>query len=556
MCISIEDNSLRDLDFLGGRIGYKINGKSSHKIPFGGFLTLILILIFSYYSYFIILPFIQRNIPRIAFQNYKEISPPEFKLKYNNILFAFNISLAGVDNIKDYLNITATYNSFEKNFQNNQVRMIDFETVNNTELGSLYEDLNLMSAQKFVIDDKMVLEGSRQGPYFSFIKFYISLYNTSEEYMQKVETILENGGSLQFLYSDFSLEIVDYDKPLNNFISYHSDDFNFYDSKSSLLEFSINKIWLDQGYLFDVLPDALTKLLHYNTLSNYSVRLDKNLNLYTITIQLTKVRTNVIRSYMKVPELLSVLGGSLILAIFFFYFLNDYVNDKILCLKLIENLYEIDSGIKKFEKVEKKILKRFAACEITGLKPISRNKSFENNYPESAREKIKKEKNYHKVRIHIQDKPFFSKCDVCFNLFLCCFIYGKKKTDKWFLFSKAKKHIDNYIDIRKVTKKFIEIDFLKYLILNEEQMTVSKLIGKPFLTFNDRVLSHTNFMDSYLNFSEELFHSDMEMKNFKEDVKKEINNAYQKLVTKESLSTIDKKLLHSCENNLDLVELE
>ncbi len=139
-------------------------------------------------------------------------------------------------------------------------------------------------------------------------------------------------------------------------------------------------------------------------------------------------------------------------------------------------------------------------------------------------------------------------------LFFCCFRLGDKRLKKQYLYEKAKKHIDNYMDILKVTRKFIEIDYLKYLILNEDQLLVSKIIGKPFITLNNKDLHQTKFNNSCLRFSENLFYGDYQMKNFKEEVKKEISDAFQRIENKSSQSIVDKKLILSAKDNIDLVE--
>jgi hypothetical protein len=578
---------LDKLDLLGGKVTYKIFGHSYFRIPFGGFLTLILFSSFSYFLIDIIVPFIKRDTPRVTLENLKTLDPPPYNLYNNKFFLAYRVNIPGVD-VNKIFNITASYHEVQssKNSIKHVSKSIGLrkaELSDFVEQEYVYENLGIEASAAWVLDfdTNMYLKGSAVAKVFSYVAIEVNLWGLDDDTLGFVYYSLANStATLQIFFSDISIRLTNYTKPYTNFVSFFQDDISMFNHKSASLEFSTQNITLDLGYAFKSSYDTIIQTMYQISNVKVSSRGESQKNVYTANIILNKLSNNYIVSYMKIPELFSLIGGTFSVLYFTFSALNGYVNDYILNVKLIENVFNLDrqlDDLKGKEVNSSKVKQDFENFEMSNSPDIKNpNSNSErklrndflhdeeghNNNELNISELDKSGKSLKKGKTVIIKKKsrrkvfrdkFFTWEDSIFTLFLFCCKSAKIKR-RHELYEKAKQCMSTYMDVIKVTKKLIEVDIIKYLILNPNQQAILGIIGKPYITLNEKTLDKNKFSHSYLDYARIGMRSDYNMKNMEQHEKDRIIFAFNELKAKDVYSIIDRKLISSCEGNLDLVK--
>jgi hypothetical protein len=585
------------IDMLGGKIGYKIDGQSTYKIHFGGLLTVILMGVYLYFLTMMLIPFLQRGVPRIAFQNYKDTDPPSFTLLDNiKVAFKINFPRAKPENnisFTDQFTFNATYittNTSEISSVTLESN-IKYEKSNVNKYNSLEDQFNklkLKDSFTLVFDKNMNLKGSPISDVYSYFKIDFYLKNPSEERInQFIGLVHQYGCNLQVFYTDTSLELANYTTPYIKFLSYYEDDISYYETRKATIGLSLNSLNEQDGYLFyDHFVEPQQFLIHQATTMKFIPRSDpdpsKPTLLYSVTINYNKQRTDYTRSYMMIPELLSILGGNLYFLLYLFGVIYNYVNDYLFNIRLIEETFELDrDGLGQFEIIQPRIKKKISKFELVNLERLEEhsvtagnaqnsNLSVTNNNATATHhsqnvsqddfgDKKKKKKSNQvvpviKKRRQQSEKSFFSPGDVCHHLFLFWMAPTQRSERKRSMYNKAKSQIDAYMDILSVTKRLIEIDLLKYLIFNEEQFQVCGMIGKPYISLDETRLDKNKFSHSYLDYADIRMKSNYDLMKMNTEQKKKISLCFEKISRKDKKSIIDKKLIDSVQDNIDLLK--
>jgi hypothetical protein len=583
---------LSNIDLLGGKVNYKVFGRSTFRIPFGGFLTLLLLCTFCYFIMDIFIPFLKRETPRVTVENLKTLDPPIYHLKANNFFMAYRLILPGY-NVDELFNITATYHEISqgKNFTTHNKKSIPLRKVTIGDFQDqeyVYENLNLEDSKTWVLDfdQDMSLKGSAVAKYFNYVAIQVDLLSLEDEYLFKIFDILqENTATLQVFFSDISIKLTNYTKPYSNFISYFQDDVSMTNHKTTSLEYSTQNMTIDSGYAFKAQYSTTIQTMFQISSIKVSNRAGMQKNIYTAQVILNKLRNNYLVTYMKIPELVSIMGGIFTVLYLFFGALNNYVNKYILNTKIIESVFTLDRDFE--EELKNNFNKKGnpnSSLELSKEQPNSNVKSpgserkfheenideIEDKSQEQKNDNSSLDKSNRSNNVFTQNKKtktvvikktkkrkvykdeFFSCEDMMFTLFLfCCRTSRVKKRHE--LFQKAKRYMNIYMDVINLTKKVIEVDLIKYLILNPTQLPILDIIGKPYLTLNEKNLDKNKFSHSYLDYARLGMRSDYEMKHMNTYDKDKIVLAFNTLKNKEQLSIIDRKIISSCEENLELL---
>lgn len=583
---------LANIDLLGGKVNYKVFGRSTFRIPFGGFLTLALLCTYSYFIFDIIVSFIKRETPRVTFENIKSLDPPSYPLKDMEFFMAYRVVLPGYD-VNELFNITANYHEIKqaKNLYSIKEKSIPISKLGITSFKDqeyIYENLNLEENKAWSLDFKqdMSLKGSQVAKNFNYVTIKIDLLSLDDDYLFKIYDILQkNSLTLQVFFSDISIKFTNYTNPYSNFISFFEDDVSMTNHKYTSLEFSIQNMTIDSGYSFkQEYTTTIESMFHVSSIK-VSNRAESQKNIYTTQIILNKLRATYIVTYMKIPELVSIIGGNFTVLYIIFGAINNYVNRYILNTKIIESVFTLDRDFE--DELKNKSNKKgdpHSSLELSKEQNVSNSKSpgserkFNEDNVEENGDKSQDQKNDNSSldktnrsnnvfnqnkksktviikklnRRKVYKDQFFSFEDMMFTLFFFCFRAGKVKK-RYDLFSKAKSYISIYMDVINLTKKVIEVDLIKYLILNPTQMPILDIIGKPFLTLNEKKLDKNKFSHCYLDYAKLGVRSDYEMKHMNAYDKDKIVFAFNALKNKDQLSIIDRKIISSCEENLDLL---
>jgi hypothetical protein len=121
-----------------------------------------------------------------------------------------------------------------------------------------------------------------------------------------------------------------------------------------------------------------------------------------------------------------------------------------------------------------------------------------------------------------------------------CF-WNKKLKFGTHLINKSKQKINYYMDILTYIKKMQEIDLLKFILLNPEQLQIFNFLSTPAVIIND------NRTDVFKQLQEEINNKDCLDKLQVE----KIYNSYSSMVSQGKHKSIDKKLIQLFNNELD-----
>jgi len=109
--------------------------------------------------------------------------------------------------------------------------------------------------------------------------------------------------------------------------------------------------------------------------------------------------------------------------------------------------------------------------------------------------------------------------------------------EKMGLLNKGVENIEERLDIFNILKKFREIDKLKALLLEHDQLMLFNAMPKPEIKLDDSSLTKKD------EFSRRLIKSTKFIEGYETDHHHTITNSYQNIVKKPKKSKIDKKLL-------------
>jgi hypothetical protein len=228
---------LKRLDFLGERVGYRINGSSSFKMPTGGFLSIYLVVVSISLTIFYCIPFITRETPKtIILQDTKIPFPPIVNMHDDGLLIAtqlyfsnstYNVPMRQI--IKDfnldfqYQNWTNTTNVIETpleySFCNEQ---------NASQLRFFYQNLDIDNFLCLNITPEILLSGSLISPASSQVSFQINLKNRDPAYVKYIKSYFQNfTANLIFYFSDLSIDVNNLHSPLNQIAASYTSYFDF-----------------------------------------------------------------------------------------------------------------------------------------------------------------------------------------------------------------------------------------------------------------------------------------------------------------------------------------
>lgn len=565
---------LESIDCLGTDINFTMNKQSTFKHAYGGFLTIVLAMCLASLTSVFVTPFFERKQPYIKYKSVKTKDPSLFKLKDNNFFLVYKIEFQN-NEISDeiilsYFNYSLYYtekmtnngttNSIVKQLQTRKPTLEDTFGDN-----FLFVNNHLERAIVPIFTDEMMLGGSTINSVYAFISFELRLYNaTDKDYLNKTKQfLLNNPAVLKIYYSDLAILLDNYDNATQPFISYFSDDITFEDRKNTQIQFSLNEVSTDKSYFLENNTQSIKLPLHILSTPKSSQRNFNDNILFSVTINASKFTSSYFRYYTKVPEILASVGGILSIVIHAFGFLNIYIGRYMFNLKIMESLFEFD----KYYFKDIKEIHDIRQTRVTIINP--KNKINDNSTDKSVKNEkfvdktlditgrnlhVSEVNNLHtvhknkKLKIENIANHFFTRTDVVFQLF-CCFMPNKFRKNKEKLFFKAQDHVDNYLDFIRLIKKLFEVDILKYFILNKDQLTVFDMIKRPLISFDDI----SPFSNKLFNFSNTNIKSEHELLNMSLEDKKNLYKSYERINKKKTRSVIDRKLLKSLEDNLDLI---
>ena len=259
---------------------------------------------------------------------------------------------------------------------------------------------------------------------------------------------------------------------------------------------------------------------------DYLIRHETATNLAEFYIYADNSLSTINRTYQKLPDALASLVGMANLIMFLCFFYTNLANR----LEIIIENKNLKEFINENKNIKEHINQNQNIVEPTNNPILENKKSKFNTF-------VKKPFNYQendnaKLQIGLLE---YIKCKIG--------IFFKFKGNKYKLLKKAEQVLVKELDIIRLLPKLHEIEKLKLLLLNEDQLVLFDSISKPFLEIdNDRFDANSNasFMTKLI-------------KNYKE--KKDINSiqrSYKRLQANQTTNPLNDKLIRLIDDKIKL----
>ena len=122
--------------------------------------------------------------------------------------------------------------------------------------------------------------------------------------------------------------------------------------------------------------------------------------------------------------------------------------------------------------------------------------------------------------------------DLLCLIFFCRCRTVKKKIN---IFSNAEDKFNYNLDLVTYMKKMQEIEILKFLVLDKDTVRLMNFISKPSISFSNKEIKD----DEYHLF----FNEKKKVNTFDENSIDKVKKAFDNILTKKSLSNVDKRIL-------------
>lgn len=594
---------LKKIDFCCSIVGLNYEGHRRYKSPVGGVLSIGIFCAFIGISCYYLVNFFDRSTGKMTFENLKFWNPPQYNIS-ENFTIALMMKFEGQNLFReDLVKIEANYiTDNHSKISNHPVEIIPCSKNNFKEAGELFDLLELSKAMCFNLNDK-IIQGSSVNDLFQYIQFRFLLclkgthcFSESDEERKK---IFEELKPITYLYF---MDTVYQGNSKNNkivkFMNYIDVNVTYSNAKVTNIYFSNNEMQIDDSYFFPTTPKRYLNYMIDTFRDLVSVRTDKQEEALLINIMSSKNKQIIHITYMQLSELLANIAALINIIIFGLTGIGEYINNFFFQNDLLGALYFLREDDKKLslnmrrisnkkvgtvamKKSPKRILikkknpnpescpseslENFEMLTVdffSQIKPVKRSKvpkgshmNFnqkmyigENNEvqnePCSPVETCKSQREL-LTQIALVEK-LFSVSEIIwisFRSIMPCLGYCKSTKGTYYKYRVVLEHILIFQDLIRVYQKLQEIDMIKFLILNEKQLNLYKVIPKPLLTISKECENNGKSFTTCVN--QKSFHY---LKSFNE-----INDIFKKSTfTKESLfelfqqkekSDIDQKLL-------------
>lgn len=320
---------------------------------------------------------------------------------------------------------------------------------------NIFEDLNLKNNFCIQKNQSINLEGYWDEPNLSFLQINLNICdnatkNNSCKSYDEISNFLKTKNYYNIYFEDTSIDIYDYLNPIKKSIvnEYRIADINLKKS----VEFTIKNVNLfsDDGVLTED-KKLLTEVKYDEQKIDFSLRRisDIDKTIVTFEIYASKKVLEFKRNYEKITDLLSDLGGILEVL-------------KIICVMIVNVELELN-----YKQAIINLL--FFLPQLVGNHTNRRNvKVGRKIHPKII---VQSDKEAKKINFSLLEY---------LKLKIKCIIYFPKTTKEMY-FMKADGKFQKKIDIKKILKRLEEINFMKKILLTNDQQKLFKHIQKPTL---------------------------------------------------------------------------
>lgn len=282
----------------------------------------------------------------------------------------------------------------------------------------------------------------------------------------------------------------------------------------------------DKGFLFNDYESI--ESAYY--LSNRQILSFRSNVIVQIDMKLDKVKTIYSRSYQKIQNVLASLGG-IIKALMI---LANLIAQPFIKLNFRLNLANSIFSFNVDQDSQNIIRKKKTKGKKSWFLNTTKNSPHPGNHNQNSL-KNKENKNDQPKSTRAYSRSKTKQISLSYFGYFFSFFKKSKSSEAKKLLKKGLSQIDEVLDISYIMKKLVEIDLLKLLILNENQMHLFDCIPKPAISIND----NTQIGNDNLHMKFSYF-----LQKNPEEKAQHAAISLEKMIKKNTKNKIDKKLIN------------
>lgn len=382
---------------------------------------------------------------------------------------------------------------------------------------------------------------------FEINEEWLNYNNDTDKNLFTISKILrENPIKYVIYWIDTTVDVSNFSTPILNHFRAHAGYLDFEIIQKVNIDFSMVNLLTDSGYFFQsqinytniTYRETTNSLLHIKDRFNLNLKGNKLGKLFLkIYIRSAPDIFILERSYQKIDIFIANLGGLQTNILLFLYLCINFFNEFWASQKVMNNILKFREHLKASHPEQFKILKTNLRSSFkSNSKTITENLELSKEQPTFIPDlSLNKEKNYPDIKdyekrqmdktgdmkgnssslelnIEMRNRPFTqhhlniklrqeglienneenilskSKRPLNFNSFEIIWRYCPCKTKRQSLqnkfYEKASKKMVYYFDIYSYIKKMQEIDIIKYLLLNKDQVKLFNFISRPSVSMS------------------------------------------------------------------------
>jgi hypothetical protein len=603
---------LKGRDNFGSPIPLTLNGESNVQSVWGGIMSLIYLTVAYGYGIYIFYLFLTYSRLNVVYNELTENDPMGLSLVNETFYFALEMwdrdgNIVDLDKDFPYMEYwISTYETDLEGLPYNNKSAVQLNKCTNKEyFDSVYHNSEDPLTQKTSFWDNFYMNSALcPDDWFKNVsiskvadgiatqiktRYFIISASIKEEYAKNETFIKEkekylnyNGYKLVLIYNDITVKPDNLNSPTSDYWTVKTLTMDWALQQEMDILLSSLDISTDKNVLSDN-----PQIQHNMTVAetNFRVRLvhQHDGDLYdraraSFLLKSSAVTLKYERSYMKLPEFLGEIEGTIAQIGILVALLISLVNDKNTPQKIAHRVMKYKGRHNHEYEHLKKVLSnaqrpeaKNSSRDVTGIKLEERNQTedrFEEKVPENKyipkhselemivveikpdhfKETTKKNeqgnlktssktKDFRKAPKDNVDLPEkLTNSDLMFSCICCCSCgQNCKKVNKGIEYiEKSGEHVNYYTDVVNIIRKFKELDVMKFILLNEHQLNILNFLGQPCVLFSDDTHS-------------EIYKKFVALQNapikFNRDYMDTVANSYLEIINKEIVCDTDKKLL-------------
>ncbi|CAD8061397.1 unnamed protein product [Paramecium primaurelia] len=553
-------------DIFGMLPQFRILKRQKFSTPLGQILTLIMCCAYLYYIIYEILNLANRQSPRVVFSEFQPSNTSPLYLTKNNFTFALTITnpqLSSLQTLNKYFTLNVQ-NCVRNRFLNEDgIAQIDYNCstipLEPCQMDQHFQEqyqkdyfhkfkLEYMYCPQIKQWDQLAIElqGFSQEDRFQFLTVTLNICKNSTDYqgcapLEEINSKMQAGFYVLYL-SDALIQMHSPSKPYQDAISVQYTQFSLTNSKSIHSTIKVTETKTDYGIIKTnyVMDTALSQSTIKEDSSQYnqqylvqnSIFLEQRRNLYE-------------RNYQKLYTVLGQVGGLWQITILFLNCIFYPILFSSMNLAMANKIFRFENQ----ESLDFDLLSVAKSVPIGSQLNKSEVRDIQDEIIKQDNNQVRNPfAEFSKTQREIKNFLRKKKSSLNFTLFdNIKFQFGCKK-DKQRQLKYAMNKIINKLDICQLITKFNELDKLKHILLNKDQLALFNYIPKPMIPYD----MFDEGFEKKIKKLEQKQEYKFILENEKPDVLRldDAYEAYSRLIIKQELTSIDEAILQFMDDDI------